>query len=208
MHKALVVGGVESVIRKSVAPFLAEYGVEVAHVWAIDGGKNILRPELPASIDTCILLTDMAPRDTMVPTLKSMCSKRRVVMVSSPHKRAQMDRALALAGYYRKQPQQPEMVELTLDAANEQEALPPAPVREPAPAPAPAQETKEEPVAKPAVTVVPPEKATAWSFDDLMGHLKATLKLLRDQHGVDEVLYSRSSGLEVTRRQTINDSVD
>lgn len=199
-HKALIVGGVDAVVRKTVAPFLALYDIEVAHVWPIDGGKNILRSELPADIDTCILLVDMAPRESVVPTLKAMCSKRRVVLVSSPRKQAHMDRALSLAGFYRTQKQRPELVEL--DADEVVEVVPP-----PVPAPVPVR-AKEETVAKPVSVPTPVPGPAPESFESCMAQLKGVLKTLRDQHGVDEVLYSRSSGLEITRRQVISADVD
>lgn len=216
MHKALVVGGVESVVKRTIAKHLLDYGVELTHHWGIDGGKKILRPNLPPDIDTCVLLVDMAPREGLVPALKEMCDKRKVILVAAQRKLPQLDRALLLAGFIRKRKAPPVLEEVELDTSYadadveyaEEPSAPVEAVSIPVPEPVvPPEPPKEEPMSKPAIVAVPPEKAN-WTFDDLLGHLKATLKLMRDQHGVDEVLYSRQSGLEITRRQVVNVNMD
>ncbi len=65
------------------------------------------------------------------------------------------------------------------------------------------------PVPVPApVSAASDDKAKTWSFDDLMGHLKATLKLMRDNHHVEEVFWSKEHGLNVTRKQSIDTDLD
>lgn len=181
--KALVVGGEG---RKLTAA-LAGFDIEIAHVWTPQQAEP--QTPIPNDVSLVLLLVDGVPHAKFAAPLKRQCEKRDIAFVSALSKMPQLGRALTLGGFTSLSP----------------ESLKPKPVEAPPPMP------EEPPVpANPPVVVeaAPQSTPTLPTFDDCLAALKVTLKLMRDDHHVEEVFWSKEHGLNVTRKQSIDTDID
>lgn len=187
--KALVVGLTTG--RARFAETLAPYSVEPVEYWPPQTEPK----ELPTGIGALILLMDSGPTEAEQKAYRKACAKASVRYVSALSRPVPLERALALAGFFKPKPIEEGSEVSIRDLLKAPPELPPAPKPEETemPAPTPPQ---------------PPAEKASWSFDDLMGHLKATLKLMRDNHHVEEVFWSKEHGLNVTRKQSIDTDLD
>jgi len=184
--KALVVGG----DGKKLAAALADFDIEITHGWT---AAEQLRQGVPPDIKLVLLLVDAVPHAQFAAPLKKACDALNISFISALSRMPQLGRSLTLGGFVSKSNESLH--------AKRAEAPPPKPEEPAMPAVPPV------PVPAPVPTASD-DKAKTWSFDDLMGHLKATLKLMRDNHHVEEVFWSKEHGLNVTRKQSIDTDLD
>ena len=178
--RALVVGGE----GKKLAAALADFDIEIAHVWTPEQTKQPIPPE----VRLVLLLVDVVPHAQFAAPLKKACEANSIAFVATLSRMPQLGRSLTLGGFISK-----------TDTIPKRADVPPPKPEEPAvPAVPPT----------PAPVTLPEDKIETRAFDDLMGHLKATLKQMRDHHHVEEVFWSKEHGLNVTRKQSIDTDLD
>lgn len=176
--KALVVGSE----GKKLAHALAAFDIEVAYAWTPeqakpypvirDDGDGRVEGMIPQDVRLVLLLVDAVPHAKFAGPLKQECDLRGIPMVTALSKMPQLGRALTLGGFVSSSP----------------ETLKPKPVEAPPPMP----EEPPMPANTPVVVEATPQSSPALpTFDDCLAALKVTLKLMRDDHHVEEVLPGR-----------------
>lgn len=180
MKRAFVIGGIYRFIEQTIAPMLAEFGIEVDASMHLSMDRRF-EGVIPPSAEVVIVFEEMVQGGTRtIRAVREASSIARVACVVLSRHKSHARKALEAAGF-----QQTHMVVSERIAAHEEKQM----------AASESLPVKKTPTAAP-------------TFDALFQQLGVIVKQLRDQHGVSELMWTTTSALELKRTEVRNLSLD